>query len=73
MSLRYQVPPLQTGWNVSGQAAGAFVSPAAVSGPSVLALSQDNQLYSLDLNAGNQRWRHNLQAWGNLRRRCKTA
>jgi len=57
-------PPLQIGWNVFNQAAQGFVSPAAVSGPSVLASSQDNHLYSLDLYAGNQRWRKDLQSSG---------
>jgi outer membrane protein assembly factor BamB len=53
--------PLQQSWFNLQQAAQAFVSPIAVSGASVLASSQDSQLYSLDLNAGTQRWRYNLQ------------
>ena len=53
--------PLQQSWTNLQQAAQAFVSPVAVSGASVLASSQDNQYYSLDLGAGTQRWRYNLQ------------
>ncbi len=53
--------PLQQSWTVFQQAAQGFVSPAAVSGPSVLASSSDNQFYSLDLNSGTQRWRYDLQ------------
>jgi outer membrane protein assembly factor BamB len=54
-------PPLQQSWTVLQQAAQGFVSPAAVSGPSVLASSSDNQFYSLDLTSGTQRWRYDLQ------------
>ncbi len=53
--------PLQLSWTNLQQAAQPFVSPAAVSGASVLASSQDNQYYSLDLSTGTQRWRYNLQ------------
>ena len=53
--------PLQQSWTNLQQAAQPFVSPVAVSGASVLASSQDNQFYSLDLGAGTQRWRYNLQ------------
>jgi outer membrane protein assembly factor BamB len=53
--------PLQPSWTVVQQAAADFVSPAAVSGSSVLASSSDNQFYSLDLATGNQRWRYDLQ------------
>jgi outer membrane protein assembly factor BamB len=53
--------PLQQSWTTLQQAAQPFVSPVAVSGASVLASSQDNQFYSLDLGAGTQRWRYNLQ------------
>ena len=53
--------PLQQSWTNLQQAAQAFVSPVGVSGASVLASSQDNQYYSLDLSAGTQRWRYNLQ------------
>lgn len=48
------------------QAAQGFVSPAAVSGPNVLASSSDNQLYSHDLASGTQRWRYNLQNMSQL-------
>ena len=34
-----------------------------VSGASVLASSLDNQLYSLNLDSGNQRWRYDLQGY----------
>ena len=53
--------PLQQSWFNLQQAAQPFVSPVAVSGASVLASSQDNQFYSLDLNQGSQRWRFDLQ------------
>ena len=53
--------PLQQSWTNLQQAAQPFVSPVSVSGASVLASSQDNQFYSLDLGAGTQRWRYNLQ------------
>ncbi len=54
--------PLQQAWTIFQQAAQGFVSPAAVSGPSVLASSSDNQFYSLDLSSGTQRWRYDLQS-----------
>lgn len=53
--------PLQQSWTNLQQAAQPFVSPVGVSGASVLVSSQDNQYYSLDLGAGSQRWRYNLQ------------
>lgn len=53
--------PLQQSWFNLQQAAQAFVSPVAVSGANVLVSSQDSQFYSLDLNAGTQRWRYDLQ------------
>jgi outer membrane protein assembly factor BamB len=53
--------PLQQAWFNLQQSAMGFVSPVAVSGASVLASSADNQFYSLDLGAGSQRWRYNLQ------------
>jgi outer membrane protein assembly factor BamB len=53
--------PLQQAWFNLQQAAQGFVSPVAVSGASVLASSSDSQFYSLDLTAGTQRWRYNLQ------------
>jgi outer membrane protein assembly factor BamB len=53
--------PLQQAWFNLQQAAQPFVSPVAVYGASVLASSADNQFYSLDLTAGSQRWRYNLQ------------
>lgn len=55
-------PPLQQSWASLPQAAQGFVSPAAVSGPNVLAFSADNQLYNHDLSSGTQRWRFNLQS-----------
>lgn len=53
--------PLQQGWLNAGQAAQSFISPVAVTGSNVLAASADGQFYSLGLDAGNQRWRYNLQ------------
>jgi outer membrane protein assembly factor BamB len=53
--------PLQQSWFNLPQAGLGFVSPVAVSGASVLASNADNQFYSLDLNAGSQRWRYDLQ------------
>lgn len=54
-------PPLQQSWATLPQASQGFVSPAAVSGPNVLAFSNDSQLYSHDLSSGTQRWRPSLQ------------
>jgi outer membrane protein assembly factor BamB len=57
------ITPLQTGWPIPAQAAGAFVSPVGVSGLNVLVSSQDGQYYSFNRDAGNQRWRYDLQSF----------
>jgi hypothetical protein len=43
-----------------------FRSPVAISGVNVLAISQDNQLYSHNRDNGTQRWRYNLGGSGDL-------
>ena len=59
-------PPLQNGWGSNGLASQQVRSPAAVSGANVLAISQDNQLYSMNRDTGTQRWRYDLGASGDL-------
>lgn len=56
------IPPLSQPWPNVAQAGGAFSSPAAVFGSSVLAGSLDNHLYSFDITNGSQRWRFNVGA-----------
>lgn len=53
-------PPLTFGWLDPGQAFRSMSSPALVVGPSVMASSEDQRIYSFDRNAGNQRWRYTI-------------
>lgn len=57
---------LQNGWGGGGEASQPFRSPVAISGVNVLAISQDNQLYSHNRDNGTQRWRYNLGGSGDL-------
>ncbi len=57
---------LQNGWGGGGLASQPFRSPVAVSGATVLAVSQDNQLYSHNRDSGSQRWRYDLGGGGDL-------
>lgn len=53
-------PPLNFAWPAVAQASLSLISPAVVSGSSVVVASADNHLYSFDRTNGNQRWRINL-------------
>ena len=53
-------PPFSFPWTGSGQAGGAYTSPPAVGGNSVLLGSADEHLYSFERLNGNQRWRNQL-------------
>lgn len=57
---------LQNGWGGGGLASQPFRSPVAVSGANVLAISQDNQLYSMNRDSSSQRWRYDLGGSGDL-------
>lgn len=58
--------PLQNGWGGGALASQPFRSPVAVSGVNVLAISADNDLYSINRDAGSQRWRYTLGGSGDL-------
>ncbi len=47
-------------WPAEPQAGGSLISPAVVTGSSVIVGSSDGHLYSFDRVNGNQRWRTNI-------------
>ncbi|HAJ38265.1 MAG TPA: hypothetical protein DCL15_21550 [Chloroflexi bacterium] len=57
---------LQNGWGGGALASQPFRSPVSVSGANVLAISQDNQLYSMNRDSSSQRWRYELGGSGDL-------
>ncbi|MFN8441217.1 MAG: PQQ-binding-like beta-propeller repeat protein [Caldilineaceae bacterium] len=47
--------------NLAGsQAGGAYISPLVIVNSAVYGVSADNNLYAIDKQVGNQRWRYNL-------------
>ena len=57
---------LMNGWGGGALASQPFRSAVAVSGANVLAISQDNQLYSHNRDSSSQRWRYDLGGSGDL-------
>ncbi|RIK50620.1 MAG: hypothetical protein DCC57_11690, partial [Chloroflexi bacterium] len=53
-------PSVSLAWPAPAQASQALISPAVVTGASVVVASADQHLYSFDRINGNQRWRNNL-------------